>query len=327
MLFQELKYLFGSQAEVVVEIGDMTDAEHLERVFMKYCPDVVFHAAAHKHVPLMEGSPYEAVRNNIFGTFNVLQMAKKYSVPKFVLISTDKAVNPTNVMGATKQYCEMMCRAMACETDCHTNYIAVRFGNVLGSHGSVLPIFQMQIEHGGPITVTDKRIMRYFMTISEAAGLVIKAASIAESSDTYILDMGKPVNIWNMAENFVRLSGYEPYKEVSILETGLRPGEKLYEELFINDEVHKSTSISRIFVEKNFEKIEMKDIAAGIDLLRRAMKTGSGEAVVGVLRKLVPTFKTPEEINSRFEAEHQSERPAEAADDLRPSAKMAVTNV
>ena len=302
ILYRELKHLFGNNLEIVVEIGDMTDKERLETIFLRHRPDIVFHAAAHKHVPLMENAAYEAVRNNIFGTFNVLQMVKKYAVPKFVLISTDKAVNPTNVMGATKRYCEMMCRAMACERDCSSDYIAVRFGNVLGSHGSVLPIFQLQLAHGGPITVTDKRVTRYFMTIPEAAGLVIKAAAMAERSDTYILDMGKPVNMWEMAENFVRLSGYEPYKEINIIETGLRPGEKLYEELLVNDEVHKSTSVSRIFVEKNSEFIKMEDILAGLDLLRRAMATDSDEAVVKILHKLVPTFKTPEEVNAKFEA-------------------------
>jgi FlaA1/EpsC-like NDP-sugar epimerase len=325
ILFRELKHLFGDRIYIDVEIGDMTDKERLATVFMRHRPDVVFHAAAHKHVPLMENASYEAVRNNIFGTFNVLQMVKKYSVPKFVLISTDKAVNPTSVMGATKRYCELMCRAMACEPGCSSDYIAVRFGNVLGSHGSVLPIFQLQLAHGGPITVTDKRITRYFMTIPEAAGLVIKAAAMAERSDTYILDMGKPVNMWELAENFVRLSGYEPYKEINIIETGLRPGEKLYEELLVNDEVHKSTSISRIFVEKNSEFVKMEDILAGLDMLRRAMATGSDKSVVNVLRELVPTFKTPEEVNSKFENGNFSEAslPEESRKEVQRTAGFA----
>jgi FlaA1/EpsC-like NDP-sugar epimerase len=260
----------------------------------------------------MENCPYEAVRNNIFGTYNVLMAAKKFRCSKFVLISTDKAINPTNVMGATKRYCELMVRAMACQSDCETDYVAVRFGNVLGSHGSVLPLFQMQLEHGGPITVTDKRMTRYFMTIPEAAGLVIKAAAMANRSEVFILDMGKPVKIIDLAENFVKLSGYEPYTEIPIIETGLRPGEKLYEELLINDRDHKSTSTSKIFIEKNLETVSLDDIKNGMGQLKVAADIGNDENIIRVLRKLVPTFKTPEEVNGKFdssEAESESRQP------------------
>ena len=301
MLIRELQLVFGNRINITVEIGSIVDESRVNEVFRKYRPDVVFHAAAHKHVPLMETCPYEAVHNNIFGTYNVLTATKRYRCPKFVLISTDKAINPTNVMGATKRYCELMVRAMAGMPDCEIDYVAVRFGNVLGSHGSVLPLFQIQLEHGGPITITDRRITRYFMTIPEAAGLVIKAAAMAKRSEVFILNMGQPVRIIDLAENFIRLSGYEPYTEIPIIETGLRPGEKLYEELLINDREHKSTSISKIFIEKNLEKVGMLDIQEGLKLLREAMDCRDDNTIVGALRRLVPTFKTPEEVNSKLD--------------------------
>ena len=256
---------------------------------------------SHKHVPLMEDVPCEAVHNNVFGTLNVLQAVKKYAVPKFVLISSDKAVNPTNVMGATKRYCELLCRAMACEPGCVTDYVAVRFGNVLGSNGSVLKLFQMQLEHGGPLLVTDKRVVRYFMTIPEAAGLVIKAASIACRSETYVLDMGEPVKILELAENYIRLSGYKPYTEIPIIETGLRPGEKLFEELLLNDNKHESTAASRIFVEKDLEHVDIRKIKRELLQFQAAIDKCDDVEMLKLLHRFIPSFRTPEEFNSKFE--------------------------
>ena len=306
MLRQELKHLLGEELPVEVEVGSIVEAGRVDKIFAKYRPQVVFHAAAHKHVPLMEECPCEAVRNNIFGTHNVLQAAHRYQVEKFVQISTDKAINPTNVMGATKRYCELMVRGMASVAGCGTDFVAVRFGNVLGSHGSVLPLFQMQIAHGGPVTITDKRITRYFMTIPEAAGLVIKAAAMAQRSEVFILDMGQPVKILELAENIIRLSGFEPYEEIAILETGLRPGEKLYEELLVDDNNHASTSVAKIFVERDTEEIDPEVIHGQLLQLEAAIKAGDDPGVLRLLHEFVPTFKTPAEVNGRF-AQRQEE--------------------
>ena len=207
-----------------MEIGSVQDAKHLEYIFAKYRPEIVFHAAAHKHVPLMENAGYEAVKNNVFGTYNTANMAEKYGARKFILISSDKAVNPTNVMGATKRLCEMV---IQCRGDSRTSFGAVRFGNVLGSNGSVIPLFKKQIAAGGPVTITDKRIIRYFMTIQEASQLVIQAGAMAKRGELFVLDMGKPVKIYDLAENMIRLSGLVPGVDIPIVEIGLRPGEKL----------------------------------------------------------------------------------------------------
>ena len=215
-------------------IGSVRDRARLSHVFEVYRPDVVFHAAAHKHVPLMELSPGEAVKNNVFGTWNVATCADQYGVRRMVLISTDKAVNPTNIMGATKRVCELIIQYYSRHSK--TEYAAVRFGNVLGSSGSVIPLFKKQIEEGGPVTVTHPDIIRYFMTIPEAAQLVIQAGGMAKGGEIFILDMGKPVKILDLAEKLIRLSGYEPYKDIDITFTGLRPGEKLYEELLLDCE-------------------------------------------------------------------------------------------
>lgn len=235
------------KSALTVLIGSVRDKGKLEEIFSLYKPDIVFHAAAHKHVPLMEDSPSEAIKNNVFGTLNVALCAKEYRIKKFVLISTDKAVNPTNVMGATKRICELIVQSIN-RTTTHTDFVAVRFGNVLGSNGSVIPLFRRQLEDGGPLTVTHPDIIRYFMTIPEAVRLILQAMSFAEGGEIFVLDMGQPVKILDLAENFIRLSGLEPYKDVDIVFTGLRPGEKLYEELLMDEEGIAKTPNKKIFI-------------------------------------------------------------------------------
>lgn len=231
---------------LVTLIGSVRDNKRLDMVFEKYRPDVVYHAAAHKHVPLMEDSPNESIKNNVFGTLNTVQMADKFRVKRFVLISTDKAVNPTNIMGASKRICEMIVQAFNRVSE--TEFVAVRFGNVLGSNGSVIPLFKKQIENGGPVTVTHPDIIRYFMTIPEAVSLVLQAGASAKGGEIFVLDMGKPVKILDLAENLIRLSGFEPYKEIDIKFTGLRPGEKLYEELLMGEEGLQATENELIHI-------------------------------------------------------------------------------
>jgi len=277
-----------------VEIASVREKEKIQALFQAYKPEVVFHAAAHKHVPLMENNPEEAVKNNVFGTYHVVRAAEKSGVKKFVMISTDKAVNPTNFMGATKRFCEMILQS---RTQSKTEFCAVRFGNVLGSNGSVVPLFKRQIEAGGPVTLTDKRIIRYFMTIPEAAQLVLEAGAMARRGQIFVLDMGEPVKILTLAENLIRLSGLEPYKDIEIREIGLRPGEKLYEELLIKGENLSKTANEKIFVEQQ-QMIREAVVMDGLEQLDRAvLDEAPKEAMVALMKRLVPTYCDPDEIN------------------------------
>ena len=294
-LQNDLLYKYGDTLNMSVEIASVRDKKRLEQIFDTYHPQVVFHAAAHKHVPLMEGSPAEAVKNNVFGTYNTALTAQKYGAEKFVLISTDKAVNPTNVMGATKYLCEQVLQGLRREGG--TEFAAVRFGNVLGSSGSVIPLFKKQIAHGGPVTVTDKRIVRYFMTISEAVQLVLEAGSFAHSGEVFVLDMGEPVHILELAEKMIRLSGYTPYVDIEIREVGLRPGEKLYEELLISDRNLHQTENAKIFVEER-PAVDNNQLCRQLERLRAAADSNDARQVVACLHELVPAFRTPEEVNS-----------------------------
>lgn len=293
-LQNDLLYKYGNALNMNVEIASVRDKKRLEQIFDTYRPQVVFHAAAHKHVPLMEGSPAEAVKNNVFGTYNTALTAQEYGAEKFVLISTDKAVNPTNVMGATKYLCEQVLQGLRQEGG--TEFAAVRFGNVLGSSGSVIPLFKKQIARGGPVTVTDKRIVRYFMTISEAVHLVLEAGSFAHSGEVFVLDMGEPVHILELAEKMIRLSGYTPYVDIEIREVGLRPGEKLYEELLISDRNLHRTENAKIFVEER-PLVNRSQLCWLLEQLRAAADTNDTPQVVARLHELVPTFRTPEEVN------------------------------
>ena len=237
--------------DLVVLIGSVRNTHRIETVFEKYRPDIVYHAAAHKHVPLMEDSPNEAIKNNVFGTYKTAKAADKYGTKRFVLISTDKAVNPTNIMGASKRMCEMVVQMMNARSK--TDFVAVRFGNVLGSNGSVIPLFKKQIEQGGPVTVTHPDIIRYFMTIPEAVSLVLQAGAYAKGGEIFVLDMGEPMKILDLAKNLIRLSGYTPDVDIPIVFTGLRPGEKLYEELLMNEEGMQDTPNKLIHIGKPIE--------------------------------------------------------------------------
>ena len=295
---QELVRKYGDSLDLAVEIGSVRDRARLEAVFAHYRPEIVFHAAAHKHVPLMEHSNCEAIKNNVLGTYNSADMAEKYGVKKFILISTDKAVNPTNVMGASKRLCEMV---IQCRTDSPTAFAAVRFGNVLGSNGSVIPLFKRQIEAGGPITVTDKRVIRYFMTIPEASGLVMQAGAMARGGDLFVLDMGKPVRIIELAENMIRLSGLTPYVDIDVVEVGLRPGEKLYEELLIKTETLAKTDNNMIFIERDLP-LSRREVEEKLAILRDAVSAAEGEiaapSIKAAMKSVVPTFRDPEEVNA-----------------------------
>ena len=275
---------------VSTEIASVRDYDKMKLLFTCYKPDIVFHAAAHKHVPLMEDNPEEAVKNNIFGTFNVARLCGEFDIRKMVLISTDKAVNPTNVMGATKRCCEMVMQYMAQQNN-GCEYVAVRFGNVLGSNGSVIPLFAKQIESGGPVTVTHPDIIRYFMTIPEAVSLVLEAGSLAHGGEIFVLDMGEPVKITTLAENLIRLYGYQPYTEMPIKFTGLRPGEKLFEELLMSEEGLSETSNKKIFIGKQID-INGDEFMADLEKIRVAAANNDKENVTSLLHKIVPTFVT-----------------------------------
>ncbi len=294
---QELRIAYGNQLNLAVEIISICDREQLERVFDRHRPQVVLHAAAHKHVPLMERNCVEAVKNNVFGTLNMVEVSEQFGVEKFIMISTDKAVNPTNVMGATKRMCEMIVQS---RTGGKTKFSATRFGNVLGSNGSVIPLFRRQILNGGPVTITDKRIIRYFMTIPEASQLVLTSGAMAKNGELYVLDMGKPVKILELAENMIRLSGLEPYKDIDIIETGLRPGEKLYEELLIKTEDLDKTENRMIFIERD-KPFDALEIEQKLRLLEQAVDTCDDERVKDALKKCVDTFHDPGQVNAAAE--------------------------
>lgn len=297
----ELKSLYPN-AKIEAVIGSVRDKIRLEEIFSKNKPYLVFHAAAHKHVPLMEISPKEAIKNNVFGTYNVVNCCDKYNVKRFVLISTDKAVNPTNIMGATKRICEMIVQAK--NKVSNTEYVAVRFGNVLGSNGSVVPLFKKQIAKGGPVTVTHKEITRFFMTIPEATQLVLQAITYAEGGEIFVLDMGKPVKIYDLAVSLIKLSGFEPNKDIPIQITGLRPGEKLYEELLMNEEGLTKTEHNKIFVAKPMD-IQISELNDKLSKLAEIEyeKNIDTEDIKKIMKQIVPTYVEPEEINRIKEKE------------------------
>lgn len=293
---QELVRKYGTSLNLITVIASIREEKRMDDIFNKYKPEVVFHAAAHKHVPLMEKNPSEAVKNNIFGTKNVAVLSDKYKVKRFVLISTDKAVNPTNIMGATKRAAEMIIQAMNEKSE--TEFVAVRFGNVLGSNGSVIPLFKKQIEEGGPITITHPEITRYFMTIPEAVQLVIQAGAMTKGGEIFVLDMGEPVKIVDLAKNLIKLSGFEEDVDICIEFTGLRPGEKLYEELLMSEEGLTDTSHEKIFIGTpisiNVEKCKMN-----LEFLKAIVDKERVELIDIIMRELVPTYITPEEANKR----------------------------
>ena len=276
------------QMNLKVLIASVRDSKKIDRIFKEYKPQIVFHAAAHKHVPLMEDAPAEAIKNNVFGTYNVAMSAIKYGVAKFVLISTDKAVNPTNIMGASKRLCEMIVQGLDKTTN-KTSLVAVRFGNVLGSNGSVIPLFKKQIENGGPVTVTDPNIIRFFMTIPEAVSLVLQAGAYAKGGEIFILNMGAPVKIDDLAKNLIRLSGYTPGVDIEIVYTGLRPGEKLYEELLMDEEGKMQTANNLIYIGHPIEMDE-EVFWDNLEMLRTKANENVDD-MKEIVAKIVPTYK------------------------------------
>ncbi len=304
---QELKIAYKGELNVCVEIASINNKRAMDRVFEKHSPQIVINAAAHKHVPLMEENCIEAVENNVFGTKVLVDICEEYDTERFMMVSTDKAVNPTNVMGATKRMCEMIVQSAS--TYGKVKYSATRFGNVLGSAGSVIPLFKKQIMNGGPITLTDKRIIRYFMTIPEAAQLVLQSGAMANNGELFVLDMGQPVKILDLAQNMIRLSGVSG---IEIVETGLRQGEKLYEELLVKTEELDKTENNLIFIERDTPYSKQK-IDEKIEMLKEACLSENDEMVRVALRKAVPTYKTPEEVNAL----------AETSDEMR--AKLVLT--
>jgi FlaA1/EpsC-like NDP-sugar epimerase len=292
---QELRIAYGGKLDIRIEIMSITNKPAMAKVFATYHPQIVINAAAHKHVPLMEHNCVEAVKNNVFGTKNVIDLCEQYGAERFMMVSTDKAVNPTNVMGATKRMCEMLVQSASKKGT--VKYSATRFGNVLGSAGSVIPLFKKQIAIGGPVTITDKRIIRYFMTIPEASQLVLASGAMADNGELFVLDMGQPVRILDLAENMIRLSGVHG---IEIIETGLRPGEKLYEELLVKTETLDKTDNSLIFIERD-EPLDEFAISMKMDALEKACATEDDDVVRATLMKVVPTFKKPEEVNTKAE--------------------------
>ncbi len=306
---QELTMEYGDKLNLVTLIASVRDYFRINQIFERYKPQIVFHAAAHKHVPLMEVSPMEAIKNNVVGTFNVASISEFHKVEKFVMISTDKAVNPTNVMGASKRCCEMIIQYYSQQPNSKTDFVTTRFGNVLGSNGSVIPLFKKQIEQGKPVTVTHPDIIRYFMTIPEAVSLVMEAAAIANGGEIFVLDMGKPVKIVTLAENLIRMYGKIPYKDIEIKFTGLRPGEKIKEELLMNEEGLKKTSNKLIFIGNQIE-INADQFIVDLHKLKDAANENNEKLAVSELHRIVPTFITPEEFNKM---ELEERKAAEAA--------------
>ncbi len=314
-LFFELqeRYPGGLDERLILRVGSIGDEARLSEVMAEQHPDVVLHAAAHKHVPLMEGCPAQAVKNNVFGTYTAAAVSIRYGVKRFVMISTDKAVNPTNVMGATKRLAEMVIEALNMQGK--TEFTAVRFGNVLGSHGSVVPLFERQIRAGGPVTITHPDIIRYFMTIPEAASLVLQTAAIAKGGELFVLDMGQPVRIRDLAEKMIRLYAAQGgQKQVEIRYVGLRPGEKLYEELLTADESLTQTGLEKILIAQP-ETVSTETLETMLATLHRCVDE-NGDMMV-CLHALLPTFHTPDEVNARAEAERRVEKSPSASEETR----------
>lgn len=300
---QELKIAYGNKLDLQIEICSITHRKALEHVFEMYHPQIIINAAAHKHVPLMEHNCIEAIYNNVFGTKNLVDLCEEYHAERFMMVSTDKAVNPTNVMGATKRMCEMIVQSAS--THGTVKYSATRFGNVLGSAGSVIPLFKRQIANGGPVTITDKRIIRYFMTIPEASQLVLQSGALANNGELFVLDMGQPVKILDLAENMIRLSGVQG---IEVKEVGLRPGEKLYEELLVKTEELDKTSNSLIFIERDTALSE-EEIDKKLEVLKAACDQGDDLAAKEALRSVVPTFRKPEDVNKEVDMkEHKNKK-------------------
>ncbi len=303
---QELKLVYKN-LNLVVEISSITNYDAMKRIFVTYKPDIVINAAAHKHVPLMEHNCVEAVENNIFGCVNLVSLCEEFHTGRFMMVSTDKAVNPTNVMGATKRMCEMIVQSAHLRSNVTgVKYSATRFGNVLGSAGSVIPLFKRQIANGGPITLTDFEITRYFMTIPEASQLVLQSGVMAKNGELFVLDMGSPVKIYDLAQNMLKLSGV---KNIEIIQTGLRPGEKLYEELLVKTEELDKTENKLIFIERD-AALSKDEIDEKLRLLREACATGDDLLVKATLKKVVPTFLDPEEVNKKVHTEEEQSQQA-----------------
>lgn len=286
---QEIIMEYDDSVALETVIASVRDYNKMKKIFEIYKPQVVFHAAAHKHVTLMETSPEEAVKNNVFGTFNTAEIAGKYNVEKFIMISTDKAVNPTNIMGATKRCCEMIVQYLSQSGKYKTEYITTRFGNVLGSNGSVIPLFKKQIERGKDVTVTHPDIVRFFMTIPEAVSLVLQAGAMAKGGEIFVLDMGEPVKILTLAENIIRMYGKVPYKDVNIRFVGLRAGEKMYEETMLQEE-HKSTSHDKIYIGQQIS-IDEKSFLEKLEYLKKYAENNDSDNTVDMLADIVPTFE------------------------------------
>jgi FlaA1/EpsC-like NDP-sugar epimerase len=299
--------LFEIQNEVLPElngiqltifVADVTDRFKMKRIFDRCRPEIIFHAAAYKHVPMMELQPYEAINNNVGGTKVLADLAVEYEVEKFVMVSTDKAVNPTNIMGASKRICEIYIQSLANRKDIKTQFITTRFGNVLGSNGSVIPIFKNQISKGGPVTVTHKDVIRYFMTIPEACQLVLEAGFLGKGGEIFLFDMGEPVRIYDLAKKMISLSGYTPNSDIHIVEVGLRPGEKLYEELLADKEVTLPTSNKRIMI-ANIRPYQYRKAIQAIDLMLENLFEMDDYRLVYTMKEIVPEFISS---NSRFES-------------------------